>query len=138
VKRSKPLQNAMMTPDGFIINSRETHDYQEHDGYFVDGGLDNYTRYGCPPGCKDKFEPLFLYENDDFQTKKEKLVWGTYGKDGKQPLRWVKFIDCEDDHLKAILKIHISDLYKKVINTILEERVLKFRKQKLKKILKNV
>ena len=128
----------MKTPDGTIIISRETHDYCEHDGYFVDGGLEDYTRYGCPPGCQDKFEPLFVYENDDFQTKKEKLVWGTYGKDGKSPLKWVKFIDCEDDHLKAIVKIHIAPIYKDIISTILEDRIIEFRKQTLKKILKNV
>jgi hypothetical protein len=126
-----------MTPDGVIIHSRDVHDYQEHDGYFVDGG-EEYMRYGYPKGCQDKFEPLFIYENDDFQTKKEKAIWGTYGKDGKQPLRWVRLIDCEDDHLKAILKIHIQPLYREIINVILEERVLKFRKEKLKKISKNV
>ena len=127
----------MKTPDGTIIISRDVHDYQEHDGYFVDGGQE-YTRYGYPDGCQDKFESLFVYENDDFQTKKEKFVWGTYGKDGKQPLKWVKFTDCEDDHLKAILKIHIAPIYKDVINAILEDRIIEFRKQKLKKILKNV
>ena len=72
-----------------------------------------------------------------FRQRKKKLVWGTYGKDGKQPLKWAKFIDCEDDHLKAILKIRVSDLYKKVIETILEERLIEFRANKIKKILKN-
>ena len=133
----KLIQNAIMTPDGTIIHSREVHDYQEYDGYSVDGG-NEYSRYGYPDGCQNKFEPLFLYENDDFDTKKEKILWGTYGKDGKQPFKWVKLINCEDDHLKAILKIHISDLYKDIINSILEDRINEFRKQKLKKILKNV
>lgn len=126
-----------MTPDGTIIHSRDVHDYQEHDGYTVDGG-NEYAKYSYPPGCENKFEPLFLYENDDFDTKKEKLLWGTYGKDGKQPFKWVKLINCEDDHLKALLKLHISDLYKNVIDTILEDRITEFRKQKLKKIIKNV
>jgi hypothetical protein len=130
---NKLLQNAMMTPDGVILNSCNQHDYREHNGYFVDGGLE-YARYGCPTDCKDKFEPLFLYDNDDFLTIKEKLVWGTFGKDGKQQLKWVKFIDCEDDHLKAILNIKISDLYKDVINTILEERKITLRIKKIKKL----
>lgn len=30
--------------------------------------------------------------------------WGTYGKDGKQPLKWVKYIDLEPDHIEAILE----------------------------------
>ena len=136
MKKSKLIQNALRTPDGTIIISRDVHDYVEHEGYFVDGGLE-YSRVGCPNGSQYKYEPLFLYENDDFDLIKENLVWGTYGKDGKQPLKWVKFTECEDEHLKAILKIHIPDLYKKVINAILEERVMKFRKEKLKRILKN-
>ena len=131
------IQNAMKTPDGTIIVSRDVHDYQEYDGYMVDGGLE-YSRVGWPDGGQYKYEPLFLYENDDFETKKERLVWGTYGKDGKQPLKWIKLIDCEDNHLKAILKIHIGDLYKDVITNILEERIIKFRKEKLTKILKSV
>lgn len=137
MKKSKLIQNALRTPDGTIIVSQHVHDYQEHEGYMVDGGLE-YSRIGWPDGGQHKYEPLFLYENDDFDLKKECLVWGTRGKDGKQPLKWVRFVDCDDEHLKNILKIHVSGLYTKVINVILEERVLKFRKQKLEKILKNV
>lgn len=136
MKRNKLIQNALRTPDGTIIVSRDVHDYVEHEGYFIDGGLE-YSRVGWPVGGYHNYEPLFLYENDDFDLKKECLVWGTYGKDGKQPLKWVKFTECEDDHLKAILKMHISDLYKEAINVILEERVMKFRKEKLRKILNN-
>jgi hypothetical protein len=138
VKKSKTIQNALKTPDGTIIISRKVHQYSEHEGYFVDGGLENYSGYGYPDGCENEFEPLFLYENDDFQTKKEKLVWGTYGKDGREPLKWIKLIDCEDEHLKSILNIHIPPLYKDIINAILEERYIKYRTDKLKKILKNV
>lgn len=32
------------------------------------------------------------------------LLWGTYGKSGREPLKYVYLTDCEDDHLKAILK----------------------------------
>jgi len=135
--KSEIIQNALKTPDGTIIMSRTIHDYVEHEGYFVDGGGD-YLRYGCPSGCENKFEPLFLDESDNFENVKSKLLWGTYGKSGKAKLKWVKFIDCKDDHLINILKIKLSPLYIKVINTILEERLLLYRKETIKKILKNV
>jgi len=32
------------------------------------------------------------------------LLWGTYGKSGKEPLKWVKLGDCETEHLQAILR----------------------------------
>jgi hypothetical protein len=41
------------------------------------------------------------------------LLWGTYGKSGKEPLKWVRLIDCETDHLQAILRTqpHIYDAH---------------------------
>ena len=134
------IQNALQTPDGTIIISRNVHDYAEHDGYFVDGGHD-YCRYGFLPGCEDKYTPLFLFENDTFEKKKNNLVWGTYGKDGNQPLKWVKFIDCTDEHLEAILKhknLTLKPLYKKVIKSIQLDRLLILRKEKINKIIDNV
>lgn len=52
------------------------------------------------------------------------LRWGTYGKDGKDPLEYVRLIDCSTEHLNAILNgsQRISELYSKVIKTILESR----------------
>jgi hypothetical protein len=34
----------------------------------------------------------------------ENIVWGTRGKDGKQPLKYVLLKDCDKEHLKAILE----------------------------------
>lgn len=50
--------------------------------------------------------------------------WGTYGKNGDQPLRWVKLKDCETDHLQAILEtqINLDKGYKQTIQEILQAR----------------
>jgi hypothetical protein len=64
------------------------------------------------------------------RTKKElielmfKRRWGTYGIGGLQPLKWVRLVDCSSEHLKNILKtqFHINDLYRKIINFILQSR----------------
>lgn len=50
--------------------------------------------------------------------------WGTYGKSGKEPLKWVKLIDCETEHLEAILNTQsqISSGYRLIIQTILQQR----------------
>lgn len=128
------IQNALQTPDGTIIISRDVHDYQSYQGYFVDGGHE-YIRYGYPDGCMYDFIPLFVYEDDSFEKKKNNLIWGTYGKEGKDPLKWLRFIDCNTEHLNNILKIKIAPLYAEVIESILIDR---FRIKKLKKILNNV
>jgi hypothetical protein len=54
---------------------------------------------------------------------KKSLRWGTYGIDGKQPLQYVRLIDCATDHLRKILSGQpISELYREVIESILKDR----------------
>lgn len=54
----------------------------------------------------------------------ENHQWGTRGVDGKLPLRVVKLVDCDSEHLKNILRTqsHISSLTTLVITAILMER----------------
>jgi hypothetical protein len=61
----------------------------------------------------------------DFEDIKKIAMWGTYGKNkpmsGK--VKWVKLIDCETAHLKAIIDSCIlSDDYRMIINSILKDR----------------
>lgn len=53
------------------------------------------------------------------------LLWGTYGKSGKETLRAVKLGDCETDHLQAILRTeswHLTVQYDQAIRRILVSR----------------
>lgn len=43
-----------------------------------------------------------LYSDDSFETVADKFLWGTRGKGGKEPLKWVRLADCDLDHLRAI------------------------------------
>jgi hypothetical protein len=88
---------------------------------FTDGGYD-YSRVGAKD--MSKTSSLVLYDKTPFDDIKNNLVWGTYGKNGDQPLTWVRLVNCEYDHLKAILETQkgISPLYKKVIESIIEDR----------------
>lgn len=54
----------------------------------------------------------------------EKAVWGTYGKSGRDPLKWVRIGDCSTEHLGAILRTqdHIEDGVRWVILKILKMR----------------
>lgn len=71
----------------------------------------------------DKLQPL----RDDpalLSRIRKELTWGTYGKEGKSPLkcRWLDDLDTE--HLENILitQRHIPQVYSLVIVTILKER----------------
>lgn len=134
---SQIIQNAIRIIDqDIILYSRSTHDYVEKDGYMVDGGTD-YQRYSYPDGKKDNLENLILYDLDDFDTLKKKTIWGTHGKDGKQPLRYIKLINAETDHLEALLKqIYIYELKRKIIISIINDRSIITRRNKILKILK--
>jgi len=59
----------------------------------------------------------------DFESAVKLAEWGTYGVDGKQPLKYVRLVDCSTDHLKKIIiQIGINSDYGKIITQILKDR----------------
>ena len=100
------IYNAIQTPDGTILESRHTHDFICHTDnapgktYCVDGGL-SYTRYvgDVLSDCKI----LTVYADDKHEIVREFLKWGTYGKNGDQPLTYIKLKDMTDEHIHAII-----------------------------------
>jgi hypothetical protein len=91
----------------------------------VDGGEDylkrcnNFKKIG-----KKYFEEWNVTSNDSFDVIKNKLLWGTRGINGDQPLTWKPLNTLTDSHLKNILKteIQINDMTEAVIKAILVER----------------
>lgn len=124
---SKLIQNAVKCLScGTILKSLHVHDYQQCDcdkKIMVDGGLD-YVRYSS--AGMNSIELLTLYDTSDEDEMVSNLLWGTYGINGDQPLKYVRLIDCETTHLKAILTNcrYIPDYVRNVINIILEKRRL--------------
>lgn len=135
---SKIIQNAIRIIDcNHILWSKSIHDYQEYNGYSIDGG-NHYVNLCYPVDKLDNIEMLVIYDNDPIESSMKKLIWGTYGKSGKEPLKIVKLFDCESEHLNNILKnmTMISDYTKINILHILEYRRLQNRKEKILKIKK--
>lgn len=129
------LQNAVYVPsqDKFYL-SFFRHDFvsfKTTDGeHFIDGGCsladgDYYFRasFNAKNPPKD-IVPYYINEEAAFEEVKQKLLWGTRGKDGKGELEHKLVIDLTSDHLKAILKTQkgISDIHRKVIKSILQDR----------------
>lgn len=74
----------------------------------------------------------FFEETEYFITQRilkpeEILFWGSHGKDGKGPLRYIKLLDMETDHLEACLRTqpNMNNLYKKTMQKLLRQRKLK-------------
>lgn len=125
-------QQAVFVPElDRYYRSSHVHDYVTiafPDGaeYSLDGGTD-YMRRGCSTGFDhSRIVDWSLYEDDSFDMIKRKLLWGTYGISGDQPLRWKPLIECDSDHLRAILKtqVHVKgSRVERVALAILKERI---------------
>jgi hypothetical protein len=100
------IRNAIKTPDGTILESKSRHDYKVHidengEKYMIDGGL-SYVRTSVN---NEPAESLAIYTSDDHTSIRENLTWGTYGKDGLQPLQYVALKDMDSGHIKAVMDI---------------------------------
>lgn len=128
-------QNAMRIPSGEYLVSNHRHDYKGAKGasgeyYAVDGGYDYIKRVGNFKQC----EALSTHSDTPFLEAREKLLWGSYGKSGKEPLHHIRLKDMEEDHIANVIEYlnthHVgSPVAKWRIEMMREE--LKYRKIKL-------
>lgn len=109
------IRNAIVTPDGTLLESKHRHDYRSHtdkitgEHLFVDGGLDYFK------GSLNKVKPEYLHvtTEDPFELQREWFTWGSYGKLGNEPIHYIKLKDMESEHIGAILDTqdHIQGSY---------------------------
>jgi len=104
-KMPRLLRNAIQTPDGTILESQHRHDYKAYkdangEWYMVDGGMD-YIRRSV--NAEDPAVDLSLTEEEPHSVLRHAVTWGTYGKEGDQPLSRVTIADMETEHLEAVL-----------------------------------
>lgn len=73
-----------------------------------------------------KEEVDYMIKNK-FVKPEELLFWGTYGKDGKQPLKMIAINDMDSEHLDACLRTQyrMPAEYKVLMKKILRRRKLK-------------
>ena len=100
------IANVLITPDGTELVSKYRHDYVEYvddnkKWYFVDGGTD-YFRYGEDP--ESPAAKKQITNESPFSEIRQYFYWGTYGKNGDEPLQWKALKDLNTDHIKAILE----------------------------------
>ena len=100
----KLIKNSIRTPDGTVLESRHRHDYKSHKDknneiYTNDGGLSYFKR----SVNKEPYEDLSLYSTDSFEILRENITWGTFGKNGNEPLHYKSISDMSNNHITAIL-----------------------------------
>ena len=105
-ERKQLLANRIITPDGTMLQSYNRHDCKMHvdkvsgETYMIDGGLE-YCR-----GSVNTVWPTdaSVYTDDKHEVIREAFCWGTRGKDGLQPLKYVPLKELTTDHIEAILE----------------------------------
>ena len=100
------IYNAIRTPDGTILESRHVYDYKTHtdkngEVYMVDGGLEYLRR-----SYNEDFpsEELSVYLEDGHEVVREVATWGSYGKNGDEPLKYILIKDMTEEHIQNCLK----------------------------------
>ena len=125
-KPDQIIANQIQTPDGTILRSHHRHDYVSYvdkngEEYMVDGGMD-YLRRSV--NTKYPAKDITVYASDSHSAIREAFMWGTRGKDGKQPLVKKYLKDLDIDHIKAILETQdrISNYMQDIFENELEYR----------------
>jgi len=118
MSKTRIVSNCIRTPDGTILESMHRHDYVTYvdangKEYMVDGGLE-YLRRNVHDDAP--YEELSVYTDAPHTEIREAFRWGTRGKDGKQPLKYVPLKDLTTEHINAILdtQSHIADYVRKI------------------------
>lgn len=102
---NKVLASRIQTPDGTILQSFHRHDYKEYvdangETYMIDGGTDYRRGFVNKQPAKD----ISIYTDDPFEIKRTAKLWGTYGKNGDEPLKWISVSEMEDAHIDKLLE----------------------------------
>lgn len=106
---------------GEVLESRHRHDYKTcscDQKTMIDGGLD-YGRYGGVD--LDQIEHLSVYDNDPHDLIRQSATWGTYGKNGDQPISYIKIADMTNNHINAILEKFGARVYPTMLKAFKDE-----------------
>lgn len=101
------------------------HDYKEHldkngEVYMVDGGLDYIRRNVTSIPAVE----IDVHTESPHSRIRENFKWGTRGKSGKDPLKYVQISKLDTDHIKAIIETQ-THLYPHIYKVFEDELVFR-------------
>jgi hypothetical protein len=118
--------NRWRTPDGTILESKHRHHFVEHTDangkyYGVDGGTWYLRLLG---DVVDDCENLCVHSHSPHGEIREAFTWGSYGKNGDEPLHYLKLSEMTNEHIQAILdtQTEIRDHVKGILEMELKWR----------------
>lgn len=118
----KLLVNRWLCADGHVIQSKYTHDYQDHVGknneyYSADGGL-SYQR------VSGNLTSLCLFTDDKHEDIRAHFRWGSFLNNYRGDKHWIPLYKLGDSHIQAILEtqLHIPQHIKQMFLNEVEYR----------------
>ena len=116
------LSTATCKKCGDVLISRHRHDYVMctcDNKTMLDGGTE-YQRYG---GVDLSLVDLSgtIYLTDGFEKCRTAPIWGSYGKTGDEPLKFMSVSEMETEHLEAVIKELGHRIEKWRLNLMLQE-----------------
>lgn len=122
---SHTIASFCITPDGTVLQAYHRHDYKTYtdkngEEYMIDGGCD-YVRHSIN---KEPAEYFTVTTDDTHKMKRQWFHWGTYGKNGDQPLKWKPLQELDKEHIEAILETqhHIPKYLRELFQDELDYR----------------
>ena len=99
------LSTATCKKCGDVLISRHRHDYVMcgcDNKTMLDGGTE-YQRFG---GKVLKYVDLSgtIYLSDGFEKCRTAPIWGSYGKDGTEPVKYMSVAEMSTEHLGSVIK----------------------------------
>ncbi len=119
------IRNAILTPDGTVIESKYRHDYVTHvdaNGftYMVDGGKDYLRR---TDHMDAPYVELSVHSDSPHVEVRDAYTWGSFGVNGDEPMKVSKLKDLDTDHISAILAMeHVKGWVRDMFSRELEFR----------------
>lgn len=122
----KLLISRIQTPDGTILTSRFTHDFQSYKDkngeiYILDGGCE-YQRVSLN---KIPAKDISIYEDSPFNEIREVWSWGTFNTNGERI--WVTLNKLTNPHIVNIIKYNEDNGHKNSIANRLFVKELNYR-----------
>jgi len=126
-ERRLVLNKVLCKQCGTQLVSYHRHDYKTcgcSNQTMVDGGL-SYLRYGGMD--MEQVESIPVYMDEPYEKVREAFHWGTYGKEGKGPLKYVPLSSMSNAHILKVASLMTGKMEPWLENLFTKEKA--YRKE---------
>lgn len=133
MEEPKIILNRIKTPDGTILTSYYTHDYQSYvdkngETYIVDGG-NEYLRRTINNEPYEELSVYYSSDERDYSKIRESFHRGSRGKNGDKPLTWIPLSEMSNEYIQNCIIYNNKLGMSKSLANYLYTKELKYRQR---------